>query len=190
MASKQYTISSSSFTVGSAKVKFYYILNVTENSVNVENNTSLLTIKATLRTTLVRGSSINLPAQYFNFGCTINGRTIFSKSKQVGITKVGQIELLTYQTTLIHNDDGNLSITVGGTIKSANFDGRYFPSGGLAITESSSTAMHLTQIDRGGFMWVNIDGTWKKGTPYVNVNGTWKKGVPYFNNNGTWTKGK
>ena len=36
---------------------------------------------------------------------------------------------------------------------------------------------------------VNVNGTWKTGTPYINVNGTWKKGTAYINVNGTWKKG-
>ncbi len=36
---------------------------------------------------------------------------------------------------------------------------------------------------------INVNGTWKTGTPYVNVNGTWKKGTAYINVNGTWKKG-
>lgn len=39
-------------------------------------------------------------------------------------------------------------------------------------------------------VWVNVNGSWKQGTPWANVNGTWKKGVCKVNARGTWKEGK
>ena len=36
------------------------------------------------------------------------------------------------------------------------------------------------------YIYVKINGAWKKAIPYVKVNGTWKKAVPYVKINGTW----
>lgn len=50
-----------------------------------------------------------------------------------------------------------------------------------------STALTNTcDINRN--VWININGTWKRGIPHVNVNGEWKKGIPYININGVWKK--
>lgn len=42
-----------------------------------------------------------------------------------------------------------------------------------------------------GRMWVNANGTWRKGNAWINANGTWKKskGV-WVNQSGNWKRGK
>lgn len=38
-------------------------------------------------------------------------------------------------------------------------------------------------------VFINVNGTWKSGTPYINVNGVWKEGAGYYNANGMWKEG-
>ena len=58
-------------------------------------------------------------------------------------------------------------------------------NGNTKIGESSAKT-NLCNINRN--VWLNVNGTWKRGIPHVNVNGVWKKGIPYININGVWKK--
>jgi len=58
-------------------------------------------------------------------------------------------------------------------------------NGGTKIGESS-TITNTCNINRN--VWVNVNGTWKRGIPHVKVNGEWKKGIPYIKINGEWKK--
>lgn len=74
----------------------------------------------------------------------------------------------------VGNDD---TVTLSVVIETYN--------GNTKVGESSSLTKVCT-INRN--VWLNVNGTWKRGIPYVNVNGVWKAGVPYININGVWKK--
>lgn len=68
---------------------------------------------------------------------------------------------------------------------------------GSASKPKSYTATLPTYKDDGGdtptptpatdkYIYIRVNGTWKKAIPYVKVNGTWKKAVPYIKVSGTW----
>ena len=58
-------------------------------------------------------------------------------------------------------------------------------NGKTKIGESSAKT-NTCKVNRN--IWLNVNGTWKRGIPYVKVNGEWKVGVPYIKNNGEWKK--
>jgi hypothetical protein len=79
---------------------------------------------------------------------------------------------------IIYNTVGNTdTVTLAVVIETYN--------GGTKVGESSSLTK-VCGINRN--VWLNVNGTWKRGIPYVNVNGVWKAGVPYININGVWKK--
>ena len=79
---------------------------------------------------------------------------------------------------IIYNTVGNAdTVTLAVVIETYN--------GGTKVGESSKLTK-VCGINRN--VWLNVNGTWKRGIPYVNVNGVWKAGVPYININGVWKK--
>ena len=90
-----------------------YILRVTENSVNTENNTSNLTIKAILKQTW----SGELFWQYgTTVTCTINGTQIFSDSARRNLSGTSEHTYYTWTGDIAHAADGTLNLKVGGKI--------------------------------------------------------------------------
>ena len=79
---------------------------------------------------------------------------------------------------IIYNTVGNAdTVTLVAVIETWN--------GNTKVGESSSLTK-VCGINRN--VWLNVNGTWKRGIPYVNINGVWKAGVPYININGVWKK--
>lgn len=79
---------------------------------------------------------------------------------------------------IIYNSVGNNdTVSIKAVIETYN--------GSTKIGESSALT-NTCNINRN--MWLNVNGTWKRGIPYVNVNGVWKKGIPYIKINGEWKK--
>lgn len=79
---------------------------------------------------------------------------------------------------IIYNSVGNNdTVNIKAVIETWN--------GGTKVGESSALT-NTCNINRN--MWLNVNGTWKRGIPYVNINGVWKKGIPYIKINGEWKK--
>lgn len=79
---------------------------------------------------------------------------------------------------IIYNAVGN-SDTVNIKVKIETYNGN------TKIGESS-TKTNTCTINRN--VWLNVNGTWKRGIPHVKINGVWKKGIPYIKINGEWKK--
>ena len=84
--------------------------------------------------------------------------------------------------TIAHDSDGSKTINISFSVTDGA--GKSYTPGNA----SKSGTMTLTTIPLHSIR-INVNGTWKAGTPYINVNGTWKKGTAYINVNGTWKKG-
>ena len=79
---------------------------------------------------------------------------------------------------IIYNSVGNNdTVSIKAVIETYN--------GSTKVGESSALT-NTCNINRN--MWLNVNGTWKRGIPYVKVNGVWKKGIPYIKINGEWKK--
>lgn len=79
---------------------------------------------------------------------------------------------------IIYNAVGNNdTVNISAVIETWN--------GGTKVGESSAIT-NTCNINRN--VWINVNGTWKRGIPYVKVNDVWKAGVPYININGDWRK--
>lgn len=91
----------------------------------------------------------------------------------------------TYTFTINHDASGAATFTLGAyyTIQ-LTLTGAY-----VNQVVISNTTFTLDTINTGGKIWVNVNGTWKKGTAWVNVNGTWKQSTgAWVNASGTWKK--
>jgi hypothetical protein len=79
--------------------------------------------------------------------------------------------------------DNSLTMSIACSLSGTS--GTYGPING---TQSLGTYT-LTVNPQGAVLWVNDNGTWKRGSAWINDNGTWKPGTATFiNNSGTWTK--
>lgn len=79
---------------------------------------------------------------------------------------------------IIYNAVGNNdTVNISAVIETWN--------GGTKVGESTALTNTCT-INRN--VWLNVNGTWKRGIPYIKINGVWKAGIPYIKINGDWRK--
>lgn len=125
----------------------------------------------------------------FSVGYTkyVSGWTYYLRTNISGGAQLDRVVYNTSGTTFllsesaketIYNTVGNNdTVNISAVIETWN--------GGTKVGESSAIT-NTCNINRN--VWLNVNGTWKRGIPHVNVNGVWKKGVPYININGVWKK--
>lgn len=153
---------------------------------NCGGNLTLTTIPRAATINSFSGNDIdNDFAVYFNKYVS-NWTTYLRVSIQGG----AQLDRIVYNTSgaiyrlpesakdIIYNAVGNNdTVNISVVIETWN---------GNAKMGESSALTNTCNINRN--VWLNVNGTWKRGIPHVNVNGVWKKGVPYININGVWKK--
>lgn len=144
LQTKDFSVSGKSSGGG---ITYTYILRVTENSVNVLQNTSNLTVQAILKQTY-SGQAFHTWGT--GVSCTLNGNQIFSDYQQRELTGTAEKVYYTWTGNVAHDSDGNLRLKVGGKLWQ-NSSASYTPPT-LTITESDSTAMVLTYIPRASTM--------------------------------------
>lgn len=159
---------------------FTFILRVTENSVDTENNSSNVTIQAILKQDWEGDAFINWAT---GVSCTVNGEQWFSSYEQRYCCGSG--EHIYYEITkdVPHNSDGTLSITVGGRIWQN--EPTYFVYEGLTIGEDANNAMVLTPIEiKSVYIY---DNGWSKYVPYVYDGEQWVKSTAFISDGSTWS---
>lgn len=140
LQTKDYSVTQKSSGGG---ITYTYILRVTENSTNTEKNTSNITVQAILKQSYI-GTAFT--TWYTGVSCTLNGSQIFSDYKQRSLSGTAETIYYTWTGNIAHNDDGSLSLTVGGKIWQSTY-ASYSPPA-MTIEESASNAMVLTAIPR------------------------------------------
>lgn len=152
-------------------------IEVIEQSIDEDNNTSLITIKSYLGRKSTAGSSYFAGTATFNYGA---GGQTYSESKSFNTTNVGAgafVLVGSHNFNVVHTTEP-ITITASGSMSNATFS---------PTTASASGSMTLTEIVQGIFRLG--DTTWKKATAYLGVNGVWKKCKAYLGVNGSWKKG-
>lgn len=139
LQTKDYSVSGKS----QGGVTFTYILRVTQDSQDVQSNTSALTVQAILKQNV---SSTQFAQWGTGVSCTLNGEQIFSDYRQRKSTGTAEQVYYTWEGTVAHADDGTLQLTVGGRLWQ-NAAASYTPPT-LTITESADDAMTLSPIVR------------------------------------------
>ena len=124
-------------------ILYTFTIRVTENSVNAQQNTSNLTVKAIL----THNYSDTAFAKWgTGVSCTLNGNKIFSDYQQrrcdAGVANV----YYTWTGNVEHDSDGTLKLKVGGELWQNN-SASYTPQR-MTIAENEDTAMDLTPIAR------------------------------------------
>lgn len=125
---------------GSGNITYTFILRVTENSTNIEKNTSDVTVQAILRQTY---SGTAFSSWSTGVACTVNGSQLFSDYRQRSITGTGEHVYYTWTGTLDHAADGTLVLRIGGRLWQ-NSSASFTPPA-LTVPE---TAVTLTRIPR------------------------------------------
>ena len=124
-------------------ITYTYILRVTENSIDIQKNTSSITVQAILKQNY-SGTAF----QNWNTGvsCTLNGKQVFSDYQKRKLE--GKTEHIYYTWTgdVAHNDNGALALTVGGKLWQGSYASYSPPE--MTIAENSANAMTLTAIPR------------------------------------------
>ena len=138
LKSKDFSVTKKSSGGG---IGYTYILRVTENSVNATENTSNITVQAILKQDYT-GQAFSSWTTYYN--CTINGTQVFAASGKKSLSGTSEHVYHTWSGDIKHNDDGKLSISVGGSLWQSD-PASYSPPT-LTIAESSSNVLALTNI--------------------------------------------
>lgn len=119
---------------------FSLVLDWSESGVSAANNTSSVTVTATLKSN-ASGAAISSTASK-NISLTINGTT-YSSTCTVGISGGGSKTLMTKTVSVAHDSDGSKTIAISCTLGIAvTLSGTYYSS----VTASGSAA--LTTIAR------------------------------------------
>jgi hypothetical protein len=88
----------------------------------------------------------------------------------------GVVVLGSGASTVAHNPDGTLTITVAGSFTSSHIG-----------SSTASGPLELPRIPRGPR--VKVGAVWRHTVAYVNVGGSWRIAIPYTNVAGTWRTG-
>ena len=153
-------------------------IEVIENSINEDNNTSSVTVNNYLGRVPSSGS-------YFSGSATMSysaGGQNFGENKSYGETTIGagQYVLMGSHTFTIEHTSEPMNIGASGSMSNATFN----PN-----TASADGTMTLTEIIQ-GILRLRVNGAWKKATAYLRVNGTWKKCKAYLRLGNAWKKGE
>lgn len=149
--------------------KSYYRVDWSVKSQSIENNSSVITWKVYLvnnwewYTNAVRIDYIK-----------IGGNQVMSQTRYSNYTTSGEFLLNSGETTVTHNNDGSLSITV-------EIDAWFYSSSDVA----GSGTFQLPSISRGTMFW-GVGGSWKRCLVYWGVGGQWKQVIPYWGVSGSW----
>lgn len=92
---------------------------------------------------------------------------------QVGTTTTNTSWTYTIPQTLSDND------RIQARVRVRNSWGQY--------SDYSTSGVITVQDNQ---IWVNVNGTWRKGKIYIKINGTWREGKAYIKVNGTWRESK
>lgn len=137
---RDYSVQGASSSGG---ILYTFTIRVTENSVNDQQNTSNLTVKAIL-THNYSGTAFS------NWGtgvsCTLNGNKIFSDYQQRRCDAGVENVYYTWTGNVEHDSDGTLKLKVGGELWQNN--SASFTPQRMTIAEKENTAMDLTAIAR------------------------------------------
>lgn len=124
-------------------IPYKYILRVIENSINVGNNSSSVTVQAIL-------SAEKFSFSFSNWGtgvsCTLNGKEIFNSYASRNFTAPGETVFYTWTGNISHNSDGTLRLKAGGRLWQNSSENWTPPE--MKITESDSVYLVLTPIAR------------------------------------------
>ena len=123
-------------------ILYTFTIRVTENSVNAQQNTSNLTVKAILTHNY---SGTAFAKWGTGVSCTLNGNKIFSDYQQRRCD-AGDNVYYTWTGNVEHDSDGTLKLKVGGELWQNN-SASYTPQR-MTIAENENTAMDLTPIAR------------------------------------------
>jgi len=105
----------------------------------------------------------------------------------IGDTQIQRIDYNTSGTTFRLTDEAkNIIYSTIGNADTVNIKAVLETWNGSTKVGESSAITNTCSVNRN--VWININGTWKRGIPYVKINGTWKVGVPYIKINGEWKK--
>jgi len=88
-------------------ITYTYILRVTEQSVDLEKNTSRVTAEAILKQNY---SGTAFYSWSTGVSCTANGETLFSDYRQRSLSGTGEHSYHTWEGDIPHNDDGTLTL--------------------------------------------------------------------------------
>ena len=148
------------------------------NALNITTNTASISI-ATYNIDFGEDAQVVL-TNLGNYPTTlvgeINSTEIINQSISTG-TNV--IEWTDEQLTDIFKEYGDISQsnTVTMTLTATATNG-----------STSTATMTITFTGDRATVWINDNGTWKKGIVWAKDNGTWKKGIAWKGENGTWKK--
>ena len=141
LQTKDFSVSGTSSSGG---IRYTYTLRVTENSVNVVNNTSNVTVEAILQ------QNYNGQPTFSSWGtgvsCTLNGTQVFSDYRQRALYGTAGTVYHTWTGDVAHNADGTLALKVGGKLWQ-NSSASFTPPT-LTIVENAANVMTLTVIHR------------------------------------------
>lgn len=141
-----------------------------ESNINVENNTSSLTIniyfKSDYYETFFRSATLY---------CTCNGVT---KDKTVSLQKGGSVNTSFLFSDILHNEDGTKTVSWEWNCDTGTT--------GLGNISDSGTKA-LTTIPRNPLLELKVNGIFKKGKVRIKRDGAWKNSKKIFIKvNGVW----
>lgn len=161
-------------------ITYTYIIRVYELSYNQETNKHKVRYEAILKQDssadgfLIWGTGVKV---------TRNGTAVINSYEQRDCSGTKEHLYEYYEEELEGNEDGTLSITIGGECWQNE------PTWGPSKITISNKTFNFTTILR-GLLYAKINGVWKHCTPYIKINGVWKRAYAYVKQNGSWKMGK
>lgn len=140
LQTKDYSATAKSSSGG---ITYTFILRVTENSTDILQNKSNLTVEAILKQSY-SGTAFYLWGT--GVSCTLNGNQIFSDYQQRRLDGTAEAVYYTWTGDVTHGTDGSLRLKVGGKLWQ-NSSASYTPPT-MVIEENDNAAMTLTPIPR------------------------------------------
>ncbi|MFN3948007.1 DUF859 family phage minor structural protein [Microbacterium sp.] len=149
--------------------------NVVEGGQDIAANTSR--IAWTLRLRHTSGTPGSWNSQAFPWSVNIGGQSSGgSAAYDFRLNLFGTITLGSGESTVAHNPDGTLSITVSGTFTTNHIG-----------SATASGPLDLPRIPRGPR--TKVGAVWRHTIAYTNVGGEWRIAIPYTNVGGAWRAG-
>ncbi len=146
---------------GSSSSKYDLWLNVTQNSQNIENNQSNVTVKLYLkRNDGYSDSAYNLYENQNTAKITVGGNVVVSKNLKIDTRNSAKVLLANWTGDVTHGNDGALSLSVSGEFTMSNTSLSSGSASGVfnctAIPRKSSLSFSSTTINPGSSVVATI----------------------------------